>query len=395
MHKAEAIFRALDPREKKAALELFWRSSPWTARQSDVASWLRWAEEGWRPRIAETRVCAAMLRHFDPQNPKTAIVGDWLANRQDRIWGRFGEFARRWRLADGVEASENIAFGLAAGDMTYLNDLARNFQASVALRGSGFLVAVIDSFARHSASRSDEQAWTAADDLLEQLGPRGLAGASGPKVLRGAAKIAMVSGLVEWAARLGTPFAVNKALDLSFRMAGDPRASMDDWLGLPKNIVAQVEKWLVKWTLATAFQIVAELGTDDPAMLERRREFWQSYFPYITRARLIGAQKAQRAAVHRGAPCCGLKTYLSDHCGLLMEMEGPHGKSVTVVELNNLAQTMFWPDGRSNRPGFDQILYDGSVLRANCDLLLSHLPTDAWPSKFADLIALHTDIPAP
>ena len=73
-------------------LELFWRRSQWTALTVDVENWLRWAEAEWKPRICETRVCAAMLRHFDPQNPATDAVTRWLSTRQDQLWGRFGEF---------------------------------------------------------------------------------------------------------------------------------------------------------------------------------------------------------------------------------------------------------------------------------------------------------------
>ncbi len=382
-------------REKKAALELFWRRSPWTAGDADIDNWLRWTEADWKPRIAETRVCATMLRHFDPQNPATALVIDWLLPRQDKLWGRFGDFVRRWRLADGNEAKEHAARALAAGEMSFLDELAQNFQARTVLHGSGFVVAVIASFALHSSLRTDDQAWAAAGDLLDLLGPRGLTGAGGPALLRGTAKISMVSGLVAWAARLGTPSAIGKALELSFRLAGDPRESLEDWRDMPANIVAQVEKWLVESTLTAAFEIVAELKTDDPAVVQRRKEFWLAYLPHIARARLIGAQKAQRVARRLGIPCRALKTYLSDHCGFVLELQDEKGMGMQVVELNNLAQTLFWPIGRPNPPGFDVNGYDGSLLRANCDALLSHLPPDSWPSKFADLIASHTAIPAP
>ncbi len=398
--KSRGDLAALEPKEKKSALELFWRPGLWIAQPADVVKWLRWAEAEWRPRVAETRICAAMLRHFDPQNPTTAFVGGWLAPRQERIWGRFGEFARRWRLADGAEARENIAMALAAGEMSFLRELERNFQAKVLLQGSGFLVAVIESYAHYSSARSDDEAmdsqtWAAADGLLDLLGPSGLAGAHGPEALRRMAKIAMLSGLVAWAARLGSAPAVDKALRLCFRLAGDPRESMAGWREAPPKVIAQVEKWLVERTIALAFQIVEDLKTDDAAALRKRREFWLGQLPFITRARLLGAPKAARAAALVGAPCCALTTYLSDHCGFLAELQGETGQRLHVVELNNLAQTMFWPDESPNKPAFDQSGYDGSALRANCKLLLSHLPPDAWPSIFADLIAQETGARSP
>jgi hypothetical protein len=385
----------LTPREKKATLELFWRRSLWAARPADIENWLRWAEAEWKPGIAETRICAALLRHFDPENPATTQVIGWLLPRQDRLWGRFGDFARRWRLVEGVEAKEKAAKALASGEMSFLAELAGNFQARTLLLGSGFVVAVLEGFALHSSERTDDKAWAAAGDLLDLVGPRGLAGAGGPQVLRDKAKIAMVSGLVEWAARLGTMSAIGMALKLSVRLAGDPRESLEGWRDIPENLVAQVERWLVESTVNAAFDIAAELKTDDPALLQRRRQFWRAYLPFIARARLIGAHKAQRVAGKLGIPCRALNTYLSDHCGFVLELRGENGSRLQVVELNNHAQTMFWPEGRPTPPGFEQGAYDGSLLRSTCDALLSHLPADSWPSKFAELIASHTAIPAP
>jgi hypothetical protein len=382
-------------REKKAALELFWRRSAWKAESADVGNWLSWAETEWKPRTRETRICAAMLRHFDPQNSATTLVIGWLLPRQDQLWGRFGEFARRWRLADATEAREQIATALAAGEVSFLDELAQHLQARLILQGSGLVVAIVESFALYSSVRSDDRAWSAASDLIDLLGPRGLAGAGGPAVLRDMAKIAMVSGLVQWAARSGAAPAIAKALNLSLRLAGDPRESLDSWRDIPADVVAQVEKWLVESTLNAAFEIVAELKTDDPATVQQRRQFWLSYLPHIARARLLGARKARIVARKLKIPCCDLKTYLSDHCGFVLELRGENGPAMQVVELNNHAQTMFWPIGRPNPPGFDLNAYDGSDLRSSCDTLLSHLPSDSWPMKFADLIASHTGIPAP
>ncbi len=56
---------------------------------------------------------------------------------------------------------------------------------------------------------------------------------------------------------------------------------------------------------------------------------------------------------------------------------------------------MFWPEGRANAPTFNQNTYDGSLLRSKCELFLSHLPPDAWPQKFAELVTEHTGILEP
>ena len=381
----------LAPKEKRAALDAFWRRELWPAQAADVQNWLRWAESEWRPRIAETRVCAALLRNFDPRNPATAPFEHWLSTRQELLWGRFGEFARRWRVTEAA-AADNAARSLAADDMSFLEDIAKSIQTRAALQGSGFLVAIIAAYTIQASRRTDDRAWGAARGLLDLLGPGGFAGAGGPPATRDAARNDLVCGLVDWAARLETGPVICEALDLCFRLVGDPRQTMEDWSDIPEDRLVLVEKWLVERTFTAAFQIVEELKTDDASALRKREDFWRAYLPYVTRARLIGAQKAQKAAARFGAPCCALKTYLSDHCGFLLELQGASGQRLRVVELNNLAQTLFWPADHPDAPGFDQNAFDGGALRAKCECLVSHLPADTWTSKFAELILAQTGI---
>jgi hypothetical protein len=385
----------LDAREKRAALEAFWRRDVWPAQAADVENWLQWAETEWRPRIAETRICAGLLRHFDAQDPVTAAFELWLSTRQDRLWGRFGDFARHWRVTDCARAAENAGRRLAANDLSFMHGVGRSVQTKATLQGSSFLVAVIAAYARLAAQRSDEQAWSAAEDLLDLLGPTGLAGAGGPLAARRETRKALVCGLVEWAARLATASAIRTALGLCFRVAGDLRRTMENWRDIPEEHVAHVEKWLVERTLSAAFEIVEVLGADDPAVLQKRKAFWLAYLPFVTRARLIGAQKAQRVAARFDSPCCELETGLSDHCGLLLELQGETGRSFRVVELNNLAQTMFWPHDHPNQPEFAQVAFDINVLRASSYGLYSQLPADTWPSRFGELIFSQTGISYP
>jgi hypothetical protein len=387
---------ALDFAEKKAVLELIWRRrAPWVPLGRDIANWLHWAETGWKPRIAETRAAIALLRHYDPANPAAPMMADWLAARQDLLWGRFGDFARAWRLWEPT-AVERAAQALAEGDLAFLTEAGRNAQTRIVLQGSGFLVALAEAFALRAEARGKAADWSAAAPLLDFFEPAGLLGAAGPAGARAAAKGALIRGLVSWAAARGKAKDRDKAralaLSLSFRIAGDPRAGLDDWRDLPEAIVAQVERWLVAETIGTSFRIVEELRTDDAQALALRESFWRSYLPFATRARLIGARKAQSAASLLSTPCSGLKTYLSDHCGFVLELSGPQGGRITVLELNNLAQSLFWfgPEGRA--PGFDQRSFDPSALRGSADSALSHLPPDGWAEKFAALIATQTGI---
>jgi hypothetical protein len=382
---------ALDFAEKKAALELFWRPrAPWIAQPADVQTthiqtWLRWAETDWKPRIAETRVCIALLRHFDPDNSAAGLTQDWLSGRQDLLWGRFGEFARDWSLWQGAEAVSRAAGALVSGDPGFLHEAAKNAQTRMILQNSGFLVAVAEAYALRASQSGARTQWDAAGLLLDFFEPAGLLAASGPAAARTRAKIAFISGLIGWAVH-GDADAIARALKLCFRIAGDPRAGLDDWRDVPEGALAQAEKWLVEDTLDTSFRIVEDLRTDDASVLSARRAFWRSYLPFVTRARLIGARKTQTAAAALGSPCRALKTYLSDHCGFVIELRGPDGREIVILELNNLAQTLFWSGDDPRAPGFDQRSYDGAALRAKSDLALSHLPPVGWTDKFAALI---------
>ena len=303
----------------------------------------------WKPRVAETRVCAALLRRFDPRHPATAQLGRWLAARQDQLWGRFGDFARSYRPFDGPPAAEKLGAALAADDLSFLDAIERNAHARILLQSTGFAVAVTDAFARVSAQRTDAAAWGAANGVLD-LFPRGLKSAGGPDFLKRDAKIEMIGGVVRWAVAQATADARQTALRLSIRLAGDPRESLGDWRDVPEDLLAQVERWLVAPTLAAAFQIVEELATDEAAVLEKRQKFWSAYLLHATRARLLGARKTQQAAARLGEPCTPFRTYLSDHCGFLLELQGDDGRKLVIVEMNNLAQTMFWPQASARRP---------------------------------------------
>lgn len=384
---------ALDFAEKKATLELLWRRrGPWIAQSGDIRNWLGWAEKDWKPRIAETRVCIALLRHFDQDNPTAALTQDWLRGRQDLLWGRFGEFARSRRLCEGPEAALCAARALADGDLSFLRDAERNAQTRTILQNSGFLVAVAVAYAECASENRAADAWSSAGPLLDFFEPAGLLAAGGPAATRVRAKITLVSGIVKWAAATGNAEAIALALKISRRVAGDPRAGLDDWSDIPEDSLDQVEEWLVEDSLEGSFRIVEELRTDEQDVLDLRRRFWRSCLPFATRARLVGARKAQAAAALHDVPCAALKTYLSDHCGFLLELRGPEGRKLTVLELNNLAQTLFWPEGDGRAPAFGPISYDGSALRAKCDIGLSHLPPLGWSERFAAVLAQHAGI---
>lgn len=369
---------ALDFAEKKAALELLWRDGGvFVPDENFVARWLDWADGGWRPRIAETRILIALLRHFDPERPAQAQIQAFIATRAQNIWGRLGDFARTHRLWT-ADAPQRMARHIAEAG-AFLHDAEQSAQIRPVLLGSGFLVAVGAIFA-------DEPAFgrVQAAKLLDFFEPAGLLSAFAPFYARQQAKIALTSRLIDESLAAPTQWPANFALMLRF--IGDPRETLEDWANIPPQRLAEIEAWLAPQTIALSFDLVAALASDDEEQLARRRGFWAPYAPYATRARLIGAAKAQKLARARAAPCRALKTYLSDHCGFLAAFRGPRGEDIIVVELNNRAQSLFWPQTDPQAPDFDQSPLDGAQLRAGAAIAQSHLPPNDWPEKFAALI---------
>lgn len=375
---SQGDLEALDFAEKKAALELLWRRSGVFVADGDfVARWLDWAGRDWRPLIADTRILIALLRHYDPEAPAQAAVQQFLAPRAQNIWGRFGDFARAHRLWT-AEAPQRIAEQLSQDD-GFLREAAASAQARPILAASGFLVDLLAQFARQPAFGRH-----ILPRLLDFFEPSGLLSALGPASARQAAKIAFAARLIDEA--LALPQDWPEVFALLRRVLSDPRENLEDWRNVPAERLAALEAWLAPQTLDLSFELAAALQSDDPRIIAQRRNFWSGYAGHLTRARLIGAAKTQKLARARGAPCRPLKTYLSDHCGFIAQFAGADGRGFVVVELNNRAQSLFWPQEAREAPDFDQKLLDGAQLRAKAAQAQSHLPPESWPEKFAALI---------
>jgi hypothetical protein len=320
------------------------------------------------------------------------MLFDWLASRENLLWGRFGDLARRWSLLRGGAAVEHIAAALAAGDLSFLHEAQQDIRAKITLQFSGFAAAIAERYGQSCGLLELNAVQPVIGELLTLLGPRDMARPEHLHKRHKSARIALISGVVEMAARAASNEAIAFALNIAFQLASDPRAKPEEWRGFPEPIVEQVEVWLVERTVHTAFQIVDELKTDDAHEWRQRQAFWQNYLPYIRRARLLCAPKARRVADRLKEPSCLLHTYLADHCGLLLELQGLAGGRLIVVEINNRAQAMFWPAGQKAAPTLGAMEFDGSQMRKNCQSLLSHIPPEGWPAKFAELIAEHTGI---
>jgi hypothetical protein len=383
----------LTPRERKGAIELFWlRIEGWAPRIQDIHRWLEWASRDWSSRIGVTRAMMSFIRNLDLESDGTRELSTWLAGRTDLIVGPFGEFARGYRFLEGERSIEAIAGSLAAGRVDFFKALERDIRCRTVVQGSGLLVAVVAGYGAKCSAGATVDTEAVCRRLLSLLGASGLAGARGSDGMKDRARICMISGIVGWAEKRGERQSdVDVALEIAMALAGDPRMSMIRWEGVDERVVEVVEAWLTARTVENTFMVMEELRTDRQDMVEQRLAFWRAYLPYIRKAFLLCGRKAEPIAERLKERYGTLHGMEADHCGLLLQIIGPRGDRITVVDFNKNASALFWNSSKP-APGFFRDFYIGSDLRASASSSQPHNPTHRWPSKFADLIEGETGI---
>lgn len=386
---------ALSQRERKAAIELFWiRMHGWNPDVSHIQTWLRWATNEWGSRIGVNRIVMSYLRNFDPASDGTRMVADWMAPRIDQISGAFGELVRKYRLQEGKAAVDRIVQALVAGDTGFLEDTKKDVRCGVVVRGSGLLVAIVDAYGRRCSERTTTKPESISRSLLNLVGDHGLSGARGSETMRNSARISMVRGIVSWARRQSQePSAVDLALKIVISLADDPRKSMAQWHGIEDDIREDVEAWLTARTIENLFMVIDELKTDRQDMWQARRAFWRSYLPHIKKAYLLCAYRAEPIARRLKEQYGTFQSNNATHCGVLMQIVGPSGDRLTVVEINNNAGALFWKGSSTSAPSFFGDRYDRSSMKNKCDKEIWHRA--GWQDQFAMHIESKTGIRRP
>ena len=84
----------------------------------------------------------------------------------------------------------------------------------------------------------------------------------------------------------------------------------------------------------------------------------------------------------------------TEHCGVLLQLVGPEGDRLTVVEINKNASALFWRGSSKFAPLFFEDHYDGPAMRDSSDRKMRHTPNH-WQDQFADLIEAETGIRRP
>ncbi len=380
----------LTQRERKAAVELLWNEMEgWRAGERDVRRWLAWADDGWGGRVGVTRVAMSYLRNFDPDHVATGEIGRWLAPRAGISYGPFGHaFARRRLFAP--DAALEVARELLAGDASFVDEVEGDVRSRSVLRGSGFAVAVAEQYGRRCGNASTKDVGRTLRRLLDLVGERGLDASRGSGVLRSRARVSLVSGLVMWGRRSAGN--VDPALELVLSLLDDPRATPAAWRGIPDEVRHEVEGWLTARTLENLFRVIEQLKTDRQDMAQERAEFWRGYLPFIRRAFLLCAPRAEPFAERLKEPFGRLESQQKDHCGILLELAGPAGDRLTIFEVNKNGRVIFWRQGSQATPSFYDFAhsYDRDDMLRRGDSNTTH--QGGWQAKVSDFIEAETGV---
>jgi EH_Signature domain len=386
----------LTHRERKASVELcFAARDGWKPDLAFVRNWLRWAELEWNSRIGCTRIAVSYVRNYDGESDATALVGAWLAARIGQVGGRFGEVFRHYGFHDGRAAVSWVAESLSTGSSEFFARIDADTKSSAVFQGSGALVAVLAKYGAHCGHGRAKDVPATTKLLLGHVGENALGGKASQRS-RDAARIAMVVGIVMWAAaRTDKKEAIDVAIGACLFLAGDPRQSKARWRDIPEETVDVIHGWLTLRTIENMFQVIATLKTDHPDQVASRLEFWRGYLPHIRRAYLVCASRAKPVAENLKEPYGSLEGGDPLHCGLLMEIVGPRGDRIVVLEINKNASALFWkPNSKFQAPDFyGRSAYHRPTYLRECDETKGH--RGPWQVKFAQFIESETGVRRP
>jgi hypothetical protein len=128
-------------------------------------------------------------------------------------------------------------------------------------------------------------------------------------------------------------------------------------------------------------------------MTEARLKFWRSYIPWIKKAYLICGSRAEAVAERLKEPYGSFYGAKGDQCGVLMEMVGPQGDRLVILEVNKNGATYVWKDKSYKKPDFFLSRYDRRTFVDSNDIHLSHYP--GWEKNFEREIERETGIRRP
>jgi EH_Signature domain len=202
----------------------------------------------------------------------------------------------------------------------------------------------------------------------------------------------MVVGIVDWATRNGGQESIDAAIAACLAVAGDPRHDKGTWRDIPSRTIDQVHEWLTARTIENMFLVIDTLRTDHPDQVASRLAFWREYLPHIRRAYLVCARRAKPVAERLKETYGHMDSNDPVHCGLLMEIVGPSGDRLVVLETNKNASALFWkPNSRWQPPDFyGPGPYDRLALLNACDKRINH--TGNWQRSFSTFISGETGI---
>ncbi len=383
-------------REKKASIELFWLSlHGWQAGKRFRNNWLKWAEEEWSSRTGIRRIAMSAVRNYSSDSDASVEILNWLSQREENIYGSFGNFFREKDIVTGYPAIQKIAKKLASGNTDFFNEIEDDIRVSLIVKGSGFLVSMIEEYGVIASQGKTSNSASIIMGLIKLLGETGISGARGSETMREQARKSLVEGIVAGTlSRKDPTLTADLALEIIITTAGDPRISKASWRNIKVEVREEVESWLTERTIENVFKVIGSLKIDRPDMVSDRLKFWRSYLPFIKKAFLLCSNRAVPIANQLNERFGFLDNTEPDHCGMLLQIIGPSGHRLTVMMLNKNAKALFWTDESKYTPIFFDGRYNRRAMMSNRSHEMVH-HTEIWQKRFADYIESETGIRRP
>ena len=177
----------------------------------------------------------------------------------------------------------------------------------------------------------------------------------------------------------------------------DPRTmnGRDNWVGVSKESLGIIRKWLANKTLEQFFEIIKKTAKDDH--WQARHKFWKSYYDsgYIDDAWVaLGKDSRSEAKFHStdgnelmaaSVKGSGVK---ADHSVLIFKVGG-----LTICEWSHNGKCRIWLESNKDSPKLYEDSYQAEQLRQNEDLGIAH--QTSWQFKVANHIQFYTGIRRP
>lgn len=390
----------LPKKDWKKAAWCLWLGENWLVRETIFFKhYTRWLQENASRSVIGTLI-NAYLRHYQENDDSFREIGQWLSNAvaawPEWIWA---ERQQKFGLFDADAAPKKIADAAVANNQHIYEFLVQiGLKDAKGASDSGLGIAVIRCLLlllqqRLSSAEPDRYLLERCLKMAETEDAKTLWDIWPPSLLA-------ESLLLPWREKIPAQDIQETIQQFILRSYKDLRLDLSRWLHVSGEAQDVMRRWLTRESLEQFIQVVD--ATTKTEQWQYRRAFWMSYFKanHINDAVVafapIGRDYAKMAfkdsyfgSIERGY-------YHQDQAVLLLRIG-----QLTIADWSHNGSCRIYLSNNPNTPSLSNRVYDGRVLRAQCDNESGDGTPHAgsengrWQSKVADFIRTHTGIVVP